>query len=307
MSSHFTLSLFSSPPPSRPISLNIFPLFKLFPSITTSTLSPATPMPPPFLPSYLATGRGRRALTPVTWRIRIMAEQEAKHLVFLWLMCVPFFFRPCFISWKWYHTNQNHRTFKVQSVIERAPLRNWQPPHQTTTSNSYPRHHIHIHTRRHCSVFLLLLIMPPPQTGCGCWKGAGSMPCPIGTHNRRAHIRRHTLVHAHTRIFINLYICQSIAEAALVAYPHSGDASVDPHKMPVTCRTEWGVLHTHRRARTHTVALSHTVSQRGVRVQQTAGRVTDTQPASQMACSTLLQSDLRAFVLACSITLPWHQ
>lgn len=37
-------------------------------------------------------------------------------------------------------------------------------------------------------------------------------------------------------------------------------------------------------------------------MQQTAGRVTDTQPASQMACSTLLQSDLGAFVLACSIT-----
>jgi len=65
-----------------------------------------------------------------------MAKQKAKHLVFLWLMC---FLPPSFISWKWYHTNQNHRAFRVQSVIERAPLTNWQLP--PTPNNLHPWHH----------------------------------------------------------------------------------------------------------------------------------------------------------------------
>ena len=79
---HILLFLsFPSCPPSHPISLNIVPLFKLFPSTP-----PRHHLPPPPV-SHLTTGRGRWASTGVTWRIRIMAEQDAKHLVFLWLMC----------------------------------------------------------------------------------------------------------------------------------------------------------------------------------------------------------------------------
>lgn len=107
---HILLSLFllSPSPPSSlltPISLNIFPPF----SNCFRHFEPAfTPIPSHHrhchhhLPAHLSPpttppqsviwlqGRGEDGGLCVTWHIRIMAEQDAKHLVFLWLMC--FFF-----------------------------------------------------------------------------------------------------------------------------------------------------------------------------------------------------------------------
>lgn len=69
-------------------------------------------------------------------------------------------------------------------------------------------------------------------------------------------------------ILVSFYFCHSVLKVALAAYPFGSDALLDPSHDPgdVQSGVSFGVSfslslsHSH----THTVALLHTVSQRGV-------------------------------------------
>lgn len=186
------------------------------------------------------------------------------------------FLPPCFISWKWYHANQNHRAFRVQSVIERAPLKNWHLPTIPTTNRPALLAPTYAHSRwLSWFVFIVdfyLFIFLLMGTGCGRWKVVGNM----------AHEHRHTW--RSTLIYIFVKKSSRLPRRRI---PDDGDAV----EILVTCGQKGARCRTRTHSDTH-LHCSDTVSQRGsvrtwVWVQQTAGRVTDTQPASQMACSTL--------------------